>query len=123
MNTLESIQATLSNLTIDELETLQKGIADLIKEKQEAKFRQLQQEIEAMAARLGVSYETLVKKLANESGRTRRHDGPKRKIPYIYRHPTDPEKGWTGRGLPPKWLKEWEAMGHSRDELRIHQAQ
>jgi len=120
MNTLESIQATLPNLTFDELETLQKAIANLIKEKQEAKFRELRQEIEAMAARLGVPYETLFEKLATEhSGRTHRNNAPKRKIPYIYRHPTDPEKGWTGRGLAPKWLKEWEAQGRSREELRI----
>ena len=38
----------------------------------------------------------------NFSGRKRRPGKPK------YRNPNDPEKTWTGRGKPPRWLKEME---------------
>jgi DNA-binding protein H-NS len=34
-------------------------------------------------------------------------------------HPSDPSKTWSGRGRKPNWLKEWEAAGHSADQLRI----
>lgn len=119
--TLETIQATLPNLSLNELETLQKAVANVLKEKQKARLVALRQELEALAEKLGLPYDRVVEKLASErnNGKGRKADTPKRKLPLLFRHPTDPNKGWTGRGLPPKWIKEWEAQGRSREELRI----
>ena len=36
-----------------------------------------------------------------------------------YRHPENPEVTWTGKGRQPKWIKEAEAAGRSRDEFLI----
>jgi hypothetical protein len=38
----------------------------------------------------------------------------------LYRHPENPALTWTGgRGRPPKWIKDWEATGRSREEARV----
>jgi len=39
--------------------------------------------------------------------------------PPKYRHPENPEVTWTGKGRQPKWIKEAEAAGRSRDEFLI----
>lgn len=36
-----------------------------------------------------------------------------------FRDPTNPNKVWTGRGAAPKWVKDWEKAGKSREDLRI----
>lgn len=36
-----------------------------------------------------------------------------------YRHPENPDVTWTGKGRQPKWIKEAEAAGRSRDEFLI----
>ena len=38
----------------------------------------------------------------------------------LYRHPENAALTWTGgRGRPPKWIKDWEAAGRSREEVRV----
>ncbi|RYH00008.1 MAG: H-NS histone family protein [Alphaproteobacteria bacterium] len=37
----------------------------------------------------------------------------------LYRDPVNPENTWSGRGLPAKWLKAYEAQGRLREEFRI----
>lgn len=36
-----------------------------------------------------------------------------------YKHPYDPNIGWSGAGAKPAWVQQWEAMGHSLEELRV----
>ena len=36
-----------------------------------------------------------------------------------YMHPDNPSVTWTGKGRQPKWIKEAEAAGKSRDEFLI----
>ncbi|MFN4023006.1 MAG: H-NS family nucleoid-associated regulatory protein [Hydrogenophilus thermoluteolus] len=111
---------TLEALSIEALEELKKDIEKTIVKKQDERLEQLKEEVRQMAERLGVPFETLLERLTRErSGKGRKSGAPKRKLPWRFRHPTDPDKGWTGRGLPPKWLQEWEASGRSREELRI----
>ena len=40
-------------------------------------------------------------------------------IPARYRHPADSTLTWTGRGLKPKWVKEWIGSGKSLEDLKI----
>jgi len=113
-------QETLEALSIDALEALKADIDKIIAKKQEESLEQLREEARQLSEKLGIPLEKLLERLLNDrEGKGRKSDTPKRKIPFRYRHPSDPEKGWTGRGLPPKWLREWEAAGHSREELRI----
>jgi DNA-binding protein H-NS len=41
------------------------------------------------------------------------------KVPVNYRHPDDPEKTWTGRGVTPKWLQALLDAGHDRSEYKV----
>ena len=36
-----------------------------------------------------------------------------------YRDPQNQSNTWAGRGLPPRWLKDYEKAGRSRDEFRV----
>lgn len=41
------------------------------------------------------------------------------KVPIKYRHPDNPEKAWTGRGMTPKWLRELIDKGHALSEFKV----
>jgi DNA-binding protein H-NS len=41
------------------------------------------------------------------------------KVPVKYRHPEDPEKTWTGRGVMPTWLKALINEGRDRSEFEV----
>ena len=41
------------------------------------------------------------------------------KVPVKYRHPEDPEKTWTGRGVMPTWLQALINEGHDRSEFEV----
>jgi DNA-binding protein H-NS len=41
------------------------------------------------------------------------------KVPVKYRHPQDPEKTWTGRGVMPTWLQGQINAGHDRSEFEV----
>ena len=41
------------------------------------------------------------------------------KVPVKYRHPEDPEKTWTGRGVMPIWLQALINAGHDRSEFEV----
>ena len=53
------------------------------------------------------------------------HDADKKsvrkgvKVPVKYRHPEDPEKTWTGRGVMPTWLQALINAGHDRSEFEV----
>ena len=36
-----------------------------------------------------------------------------------YRHPTEPEQTWTGRGRLPPWVSQWKEQGNDIEQLRI----
>jgi len=38
---------------------------------------------------------------------------------FKYRHPEDPEKTWTGRGVMPIWLQALINAGHNRSEFEV----
>lgn len=40
----------------------------------------------------------------------------------MYRDPANPENTWSGRGLPARWLANYEAQGRSRDEFKTVQS-
>ncbi|WP_394813078.1 H-NS histone family protein [Methylobacter psychrophilus] len=41
------------------------------------------------------------------------------KVAVKYRHPNDPEKTWTGRGVMPTWLQTVINEGRDRSEFEI----
>lgn len=41
------------------------------------------------------------------------------KVAVKYRHPEDPDKTWTGRGVMPTWLQSLINAGHDRSEFEV----
>ncbi len=41
------------------------------------------------------------------------------KVAIKYRHPDDFNKTWTGRGVAPKWMQEFQNAGHERSEFEV----
>lgn len=102
----------LSKYSRDELVALKKDVGQELqgREKQEAKAAR--EELKQVAERYGFTLKELVES-ANAAGVRRG------KAPAKFRDPNDTSKTWSGRGRKPTWVKEWEAAGHTLDELRI----
>lgn len=102
----------LSKLSFAELQELKLEIDSVIgktrtKEREEAAIK-----IRKIAESVNMSVRELTK-LGRERRTTTSVPLPK------YRDPSEPTRVWTGRGAVPKWVKEWEKSGKSREDLRI----
>lgn len=106
----------LSNYSSKELRDLQRQIEREIESRRKEEAREAQRELKAVAEKYGFSLTDLV---GGGGSKPRSSGGGRAKGPIKYRHPTDPSKGWTGKGRKPAWLKEWESEGKSVDELRV----
>ncbi|MDC6166569.1 H-NS histone family protein [Paucibacter sp. XJ19-41] len=40
-------------------------------------------------------------------------------LQVLYRDPANPENTWSGRGRAARWLADYEAKGHHRNEFRV----
>lgn len=95
----EKIDERLTKLIDDEIDNLQKRMDRL------SKYKNAPESAPNGAA-----------KLRGRSGKTNRNKG--RKAPIKFR---DPKSGnaWSGRGLTPVWLREFEAEGGKRSDLAV----
>ncbi len=101
----------LSKFNSSELQQLKKDIDKELKRRHKQDVKEAQKELKNVAERYGLTLQDLL-------GST----GPKAGKPGAgarYRHPDDPNKGWSGRGRKPAWIKEWEAKGRSLDDLKV----
>lgn len=71
--------------------------------------------IQQIAQGLGVSLQDLMSAASPRKGAGTKRGPSEMK----YRSPDDESKQWSGRGLAPKWVKDWEAKYGSRDGLLI----
>lgn len=99
------------NLSESELKVLINKAETALKAKQENKRKEVIAQIKQLAASIDVNVE-IVEEVKKSSRR-------KAKVAVKYRHPQDPEKTWTGRGITPKWLKSLLNKGHSLSEFEI----
>lgn len=78
-------------------------------------------QIQQIAASLGTSVHDL---MSGMKERKVRSDAGKVVAPteMKYQDPTDTARKWSGRGLAPKWVKDWEAQHGSREGLLIAKA-
>jgi len=86
----------LSNLSFEELKTLQKQLDRAIKSFEGNRITAARAELEALAKELGVSLKDIVG--ANAAAKV------KRPVAVRYRNPNNPLETWTGRGRTPLWL-------------------
>ena len=95
----EKIDERLTRLIDDEISSLQKRMDRLSKYKNEPE-----------------SPPSRVAKLRNSASKSRRRKG--RKAPIKFRDP-DSGNSWSGRGLTPVWLREYEANGGKRSDFAV----
>ncbi len=101
----------LSKYTSDELQWLKKDIDKELTSRRKVDVKKAQQELKSVAERYGFTLNELVSGQAVKLALA--------KTDVRFRHPEDADKIWSGRGRKPVWIKEWEASGHSLDELRV----
>ncbi len=102
----------LSDLTLDELLDLQKRIPAEIKRRESRKKIELLGQVKKMVADQGFSLDDLLSKDAPEGK-------PRRVVEIKYRHPKNAALTWTGRGLTPKWIQQWQEEGGKIEQLLI----
>lgn len=107
----------LSNLKIKDLKQLIANATQRISEVEKSEQQEVRAKLIAMAKEHGFdALELLSGKLppvVGANGKVRRPAKPK------YRHPTDGVTTWTGRGVKPRWIRDWEASGKSVSGLLI----
>lgn len=105
----------ISHLTVAQLKELQAKIpAEIHKRETEDKQKVLDQ-ISALATSHGFSLDELMGK--KHSGK--KHTNAGKKVAAKYRHPTNPELTWTGRGRQPAWIGEWLASGNTLASITL----
>lgn len=99
------------NLSEHELRAVIERAETALKNKQANKRKETIAKIKELAASIDVQVEII------EDGKKTTRVAPI--VPIKYRHPTDLEKTWTGRGMTPKWLRDLIAKGHGIDEFKV----
>ena len=101
----------LEEMSLNELQQLQKNITRMIDSYQERAKRDALSKLQETAKSLGFTIEELLEIKSAKATRK----SPEAK----YRNPENPELTWSGRGKRPAWFASALASGVSLDELLI----
>ncbi len=99
-------------LSEQELQAVIENAEKALKNKQANKRREVIAQIKDLAASIDVNVEIY------ENDRKSLRKGIK--VAVKYRHPHDPDKTWTGRGVMPRWMQDLINTGHDRSEFEIN---
>ncbi len=99
------------DLSENELQAVIENAKKALKNKLAHKHKEVIAQIKELAASIGVIVE-----IQEPEKMPARKGG---KVAIKYRHPNDPNKTWTGRGVAPKWMQELQNSGHDRSEFEI----
>lgn len=97
-------------LSENELQAVIENAANVLKTRQQSKRKEVITKIKELAASIGVRVEIQEGKKSSRKGI---------KVPIKYRHPDDPSKAWTGRGVTPKWMQALLQAGHSKEDFAV----
>jgi DNA-binding protein H-NS len=100
------------NLSESELQAVIESAQNALKNIQANKRKDVIVQIKELAATIDVTVDI------HENGK-RLARKKSVKVPVKYRHPEDPEKTWTGRGVMPTWLQALINAGHDRTEFEV----
>lgn len=103
----------LTQYSLEELVAHREEVDKAIVAIRDVEIKKLREETQARAKALGVPLEEVFG-VANKKSASAVVKGQP-----MYQHPTDKSKTWTGKGKPPNWIKEHEALGKSRIDLLI----
>lgn len=101
----------LSNLSIPELQRLLDQIPREIERRKKEEKNKLLKELEAKAAERGFSLSDLIGETPAKKERA--------PVAAKYRHPSNPELTWSGRGRQPRWVAEFVQNGGQMAQLEI----
>lgn len=99
------------NLSEHELQAVIENAEKALRNKQANKRKEVIAQIRELAASIDVVVEI------HEADKKSVRKGTK--VAIKYRHPEDPNKTWTGRGVAPKWMQELLNAGHDRSEFEV----
>jgi DNA-binding protein H-NS len=105
----------ISEMNVEQLKSLRDDIDVAIANKQAEGRANLKRKFEKEAAEAGLTLDEVIGIPLAVSKVTKE----KRSVPIKYRHPTDASVGWSGRGMAPKWVLEYEANGGNRIQLQV----
>jgi DNA-binding protein H-NS len=103
--------ADYQNLSESELQAVIESAEKALKNIQANKRKDVIAQIKELAASIDVVVEI------HEADKKSVRKGVK--VPVKYRHPEDPEKTWTGRGVMPTWLQALINAGRDRSEFQV----
>jgi len=103
--------ADYQNLSESELQAVIESAEKALKNIQANKRKDVIAQIKELAASIDVVVEI------HEADKKSVRKGVK--VPVKYRHPEDPEKTWTGRGVKPTWLQALINAGRDRSEFEV----
>lgn len=103
----------ISHLSIAQLKELQAKIPAEITKRQTEDRQKVLEQMTALATSHGFSLEELLGK----KGGAKKGSG--KKVAAKYRHPSQPELTWTGRGRKPVWVSDWLASGKTIESLAV----
>lgn len=100
----------LNDMPLEELKALQKSIAKAIATYEQRQKAEARKALEEHAKDLGFKLEELVNENAGKKSKT--------SAPPKYKN-SESGKTWSGRGMKPRWVKEYLDNGGSIDDLLI----
>lgn len=103
--------SNIENLSLAELQALIKNAQSALEEKQASMRKEGIAQIKEIAASIGVTVEIIDEKKSRKASSS--------SVSAKYANPADPSQTWTGRGLPPKWLKALIEQGRNKNEFLI----
>ena len=103
--------ADYQKLSESELQAVIESAEKALKNIQANKRKDVIAQIKELAATIDVTVDI------HESDKKSARKGVK--VPVKYRHPEDPDKTWTGRGVMPTWLQALINAGHDRSEFEV----
>lgn len=101
----------LNNLSVSELQEVIDNAAAALKVKQDSERKAVYAKIKELAASVGATVDIYVA----DKKETRKTA----KVEAKYRHPSDANLTWTGRGLTPKWMRALLEEGREKSDFLI----
>lgn len=101
----------LSALSLSDLKNLLQSLPAEIARREKAEKAEARKALESFAAERGFSLSELVGETKEVKVRA--------PVAIKYRHPSNAELSWTGRGRQPKWIVEFLANGGTLEQLSV----
>lgn len=114
-----SKEINLNDYTHSDLKDLRKAIEEELRLREIRRREEAKEAIKNVASQYGFSTEEIVP----SSQKKTNGKGTRKKAAIKFRHPDNPSRTWTGRGITPVWVREWKDSGGSLDDLRVNNLQ